>query len=128
MPVGTLTNIAAVLAGTAIGAVAGLMVYEDRKVLNWVRHPLGQAISYAVLLWLYWTRFEVPVLTYSIYGALFAIMIVNVSTNPRSFLKLENGPLCLLGGHTKYKDILLTHLFTDLNIGAIKGANGQGAV
>ena len=36
--------------------------------------------------------------------------------------------LCLFGGHAEKKEVFLTDLLPDLDIGAVKGADGEGAV
>lgn len=46
-------------------------------------------VTLAILIILYWQHFRHVVYGYTVFGILFAIVIINVAANPRSYLKLD---------------------------------------
>ncbi len=83
----------------AIGGVCAYWVFNSSKLLQWIYHPLV-----LVPAWLFMgiSVFYRPVHVASlfdneIHSVVYAILIVNVSTNPSSLVKLENKVLNFIG-------------------------------
>jgi peptidoglycan/LPS O-acetylase OafA/YrhL len=77
----------------AIGGLFALLLFEQRKrLLNLFYHPYVQAITYALILIL--TFFPA---NYEIFSLFFAIIILNLSSNPKSLINLQYKPLEYLG-------------------------------
>ncbi len=82
----------------AIGGIAAYMVYSlNARVLSFVFSRTTQLVNYAALLILIFFGIEFPLASHEIYSVLFAIVILNVSSNHTSFLKLENKIVNYLG-------------------------------
>lgn len=82
----------------AIGAIAGYSLFSKKE--QWLKvayHPATQAITYAALATLFATGYASHIVNHSVYAVLYAIVILNVGSNPKSFLKLENKALRYLG-------------------------------
>jgi peptidoglycan/LPS O-acetylase OafA/YrhL len=83
----------------AIGCLTALLYVWRSPALRLIYSWPVQVLTLAVLAWLFWhygtkTEFDVD---HRIFAVLFSILIVNVATNPRSILKLENRPFDFLG-------------------------------
>jgi peptidoglycan/LPS O-acetylase OafA/YrhL len=83
----------------AIGGLGAVWLKEKSRVIQWAYHPLTQIAAWG--LFVYATFFK-PVLVYSfidhdLYAFIFLIMILNVSTNPKTLVDLENRVMDYLG-------------------------------
>jgi len=75
----------------AIGGLAAYWVYTfNVPILKFVFSRATQLVNYAILLTLICFGFEFPLASHEIYSVMFAIVILNVSSNHESYLKLEN--------------------------------------
>jgi len=82
----------------AIGGIFAWLVFEDqRRVLAALRHPFVQLGVYALTAWLLITDAFKPILNYGLFSVCFAVLILNVSTNPRSLIRLSRRPFDFLG-------------------------------
>ena len=82
----------------AIGGLAAYWVYTfNVPVLKFVFSRYTQIINYVILLVLIFSGIEFPLASHEIYSILFAIVILNVSSNHESFLKLESKAVNYLG-------------------------------
>jgi peptidoglycan/LPS O-acetylase OafA/YrhL len=81
-----------------LGGICAYILYHERTaVLAVIYNFYTQVICYALIIFFLITGFSVPVIQHIIYSILFGIMILNVATNPRSLLHLENQLLNYLG-------------------------------
>jgi len=82
----------------AIGGLFAWAVFrEKRAILRFLHHPLVQLSTYALIAYLLFTNSHKPIFSYGWSAVLFGILIVNVSTNPRSLLRLSWKPFDFLG-------------------------------
>ena len=89
----------------AIGGLGALLFHKKSRVLNFLYHRVTQAIMLPVAVYcvVKGIRFEVLNWSYGgvvdddVYSLLFLFIILNVATNPRSLLKLENQVCDFLG-------------------------------
>ena len=99
------------------GALAAVAVHRRLgRLLRFVYHPLVQLAAYALSAWLLFTTGRKPLLHYSLHSLLFAIVIVNIATNPRSLLRLEHRALVFLG-NTSYAIYMLHEIVISAVIG-----------
>lgn len=85
--------------GMAIGGIMANFVFENRSILKIFYHPVLQIFSW---LFLAVSIFYKPVHLFSLFDSelhaiFYSIIIVNVSTNPRTLINLENRILNFLG-------------------------------
>ena len=82
----------------AVGGLFGWMVFAKKKsALLFLHHPLVQAATYGLLIYFFWTSAHKPIFNYMGHAVLFGILILNVATNPRSFIRLRSRPFDFLG-------------------------------
>jgi len=82
----------------AIGGLFAWAVFaQKRSLLGLLYHPLVQLATCVLLAWLLITDARKPIFSYGWYAVLFGILITNVSTNPRSFIRLPAFPFDFLG-------------------------------
>jgi peptidoglycan/LPS O-acetylase OafA/YrhL len=82
----------------AVGGIGAWLVFARRdKLLKLIYHPVFQIGLYAVTVLLLVTERFKPVYNYLLYAACFCLVIVNVATNPRSLIKIENKVFIFLG-------------------------------
>lgn len=81
----------------AIGAFAAWFYFkESEKVLGWLYAPITQLAAYGLFIVSFLIDFNFPAATL-VDGFMFAIIILNVSTNPKSPIKLASRKWDLLG-------------------------------
>lgn len=82
-------------------AVGGLFAWavfrKKRALLAFVHHPLVQLATYGLIAYVLITSAGKPIFSYGWYAVLFGMLIVNVSTNPRSLVRLPARPFDFLG-------------------------------
>jgi peptidoglycan/LPS O-acetylase OafA/YrhL len=82
----------------AIGGLFAWVVFRKKKsLLAFLHHPAVQVTVYALIAYVFWTSARKPIFSYGWHAVLFGILIVNVSTNPRSLLCLPSRPFDFLG-------------------------------
>ena len=82
----------------AIGGIGALVVFEQRDILKYVYHPAVQIFCWIVVIVSLYQPFHIfSIIDGELYALIFLVMIINVSTNPRSIIKLENKLLNWLG-------------------------------
>ncbi len=82
----------------AIGGIGAVLVFEKRKrALDFLYARATQYITLAIVLILIALGVHFPWFHFEIYGLLFTILIVNLATNPRSIINLEQRPVKYLG-------------------------------
>ena len=82
----------------AVGGLGAWLVFARRqKTLKLIYHPLFQIFLYAATIYLLVTEKYKPVYNYLLYAACFCLIIVNVATNPRSVVRIENKVFVFLG-------------------------------
>ena len=82
----------------AIGAIAAWIVFERKRAALTVLYsrPLQVAV-YALSAYLIVTAEGKPLLNYSMHSVLFAAIILNIATNPRSLVRLDHRVFLFLG-------------------------------
>jgi len=99
----------------AVGALGAYILFTQRKkFLSFVYHPVSQFAAPMLIISSLFFKFDF--LGYTLIEALiFIVFILNVSTNPKYFLKLENRLLNYLGnisyGLYMYHTICIALLF-----------------
>lgn len=82
----------------AIGGLGAYFIIEKKeRVLAFLFHKYLQIISYVLLFLMLCLGITFGFITHDIYGIIFLILILNVSSNPASLLNLEFGWLNRLG-------------------------------
>ncbi|PZR25878.1 MAG: hypothetical protein DI535_16355 [Citrobacter freundii] len=85
----------------AIGAIAADTYYHKRKILALIYHPILQVIAWLFLLVsIFWAPVQVPFIKgfqQEIHAFVYAVIILNVSTNPGTLVDLENKVCNFLG-------------------------------
>ncbi len=81
----------------AIGGVASVLVYEKRDILKLLFTKTTQYVNLAIIILLIGLGVHFPILHFEIYGVLFTILIMNLASNPKSILNLENKTLKYAG-------------------------------
>lgn len=82
----------------AIGGVGAWLVFRQKKaVLRVIYSRVFQILLYALTAYLLLTQQNKPIFNYAPYAVCFCLIIVNVSTNKHSLLKIENRVFVFLG-------------------------------
>jgi peptidoglycan/LPS O-acetylase OafA/YrhL len=82
----------------AIGGLFAWLVFAKKKsLLAFLHNRVVQMVAYALTAYLLITDRHKPILNYGWYSVLFAILILNVATNPRSLIKLPGRAFEFLG-------------------------------
>ena len=83
----------------AMGGIGAWMLYKKKdEILRLIYHPIIQIGSYlSIVGLLYFTPAVFQDIIHLAYGTIFLIIIINVSSNPKSLLKLEHKWLDFLG-------------------------------
>lgn len=82
----------------AIGGIyAAVLFHRRERILAFLYARATQVGGALALVAIYWAQLELPPITYDLYAILFGLLIVNVSSNQRSLLKLEGRVVDYLG-------------------------------
>lgn len=82
----------------AIGGIGAWLVFRQKQeVLRIIYHRGFQVLVYALTGYLILTQHAKPVFNYAPYAICFCVIIVNISANKKSLLKLENRLFVFLG-------------------------------
>lgn len=76
----------------AIGALFAYAYYKKNKVLKFFYNPIVYTIAYSLIIFIFLKQINIPYLTNEVFAFLFAILILNVSTNYKK-AKFFNLPL-----------------------------------
>jgi peptidoglycan/LPS O-acetylase OafA/YrhL len=102
----------------AIGGLFAWIVFARKKtLLALLHHPVVQLAAYGLTAYLVLTDRGKPIFHYGWYSVLFAIVIVNVSTNPRSLLRMNGHTFAFLG-NISFSIYMLHELAIQLTIRA----------
>ncbi|MEP6988752.1 MAG: acyltransferase, partial [Chloroflexota bacterium] len=94
----------------AIGGLFACAYYFKYDVLKWIYHPIVGGLSFVVLVVIAIFIPEAPSIPYTVFTALsFGVLILNVSTNEKFFLKLDH-PWLESAGNLSY-GIYMLHPF-----------------
>jgi peptidoglycan/LPS O-acetylase OafA/YrhL len=87
----------------AIGGIGAYLVYKKKSVLNIIYHPITQVLAWSFLLIsiFYKPIMIIPFVNKEIHAIFYTLIILNVSTNKKSIINLEN-KLCDLVGKISY--------------------------
>jgi peptidoglycan/LPS O-acetylase OafA/YrhL len=100
-----------------VGALAAVAVFQRReRLLRFLYHPAVQLSAYALSGYLLVTSRNKPLLHYTLHSVLFAVIILNIATNDKSLIRLENRPLVFLG-KTSYAIYMLHEIVINAVIG-----------
>ncbi|HVR39579.1 MAG TPA: acyltransferase [Thermoanaerobaculia bacterium] len=100
-----------------VGALAAVVIFQRReRLIRFLYHPMTQIAAYTISAYLILTTRNKPILHYSVHSVLFAVIIVNIATNKKSLLRLENRPLLFLG-NTSYAIYMLHEIVINAVIG-----------
>lgn len=96
----------------ALGGIgAYLLFYQKTKVLNILFNKYLQWSLYAILAFITIKGIAIPYMTYELYAVIFAILILNLASNPKTIVNLEFKSLNYLGkisyGLYMYHNIVL---------------------
>ena len=72
------------------GLMAYIVIYKKVEILNFLFNKYLQLFSYAALLVFVMALYKVPYINSVVVSFLFAVLLLNVSCNPKSLLKLDN--------------------------------------
>jgi len=72
-----------------IGAIGAYLFYTQHASLKFIYHPVSQFVSYGFTAYMLFSNFRFPAINNEIYCFFFVIILLNISTNPKSFFKLE---------------------------------------
>lgn len=85
----------------AIGSIAACLYYSSSKALQTIYHPVTQVLAWAFLLVsVFYRPIHIPftgMLNTDIHAIVYAIIILNVGTNTKTLVNLENKVLNFLG-------------------------------
>jgi peptidoglycan/LPS O-acetylase OafA/YrhL len=85
----------------AIGGVAAWLYATRSRLLRFIYHPVTQVLCWGFLLVsIFYAPVEIPYLniyTRSLHATMYAMLILNVSTNPKNLVSLENIVFNFLG-------------------------------
>ncbi|HEX6100267.1 MAG TPA: acyltransferase [Thermoanaerobaculia bacterium] len=82
----------------AIGGLFAWLVFaKKRALLSFLQSGFVQLATYALTAWLLFTSSFKPIFHYGVYAVCFGILILNVSANPRSLIKLPGRVFEFLG-------------------------------
>ncbi|MGN6567179.1 MAG: acyltransferase family protein [Flavipsychrobacter sp.] len=83
----------------AIGGVAAYLLLKNNKLLKIAYHPLVQIACWATMIYslIFGAIHVFSILDSELYSILFAIFILNVSSNPKTIISTENKTLNFLG-------------------------------
>ena len=81
----------------AIGGYFALLLYNKNKSLSIFYNRFAQITWYLIIAVLVILNIKIPYLHFEIFAILFGIVILNLSSNAKSILNLENKPLMYLG-------------------------------
>jgi peptidoglycan/LPS O-acetylase OafA/YrhL len=101
--------------GMAVGGIGAWLVFARRqKILKVIYHPASQLLIYGITAYLLITETFKPIYNYLVYAVCFCLIILNVATNRRSLIKIENKAFVFLG------NILFSiYMFHELAIKAV---------
>jgi peptidoglycan/LPS O-acetylase OafA/YrhL len=103
----------------AVGALGAWLVFErKRSVLGFIYHRATQGAVYLLTAYLLITEQFKPVFNYTLYSALFCVIILNIATNPRSLFKIEGKVFTFLG-NISYSIYMLHEIAIKISIGVI---------
>lgn len=104
----------------AIGGIGAYFLFKGNEKIKWLMNN-GIMISSLIIIVLlvYFTPPVIQDAIYLVYSVLFLVIILNVSSNPNSILKLENRAFKMLGnisyGIYMYHLIVIAFVFAGLN-------------
>ena len=81
----------------AIGGLFAVYLFKNDKILEILFSKYIQIIIYFLLVILITNGIQIPFINFEVYAILFGIVILNLSSNQDSLLKLENRPFHYLG-------------------------------
>jgi len=107
-------------------AIGGLFAWLDfarkRRILAFFYNRAVQLAVYALALWTT-VRPRSPLFDYGLYAIAFGVLILNVSTNERSLVRLRARPFTFLG-NISYSIYMFHEVAIQLTIAAIAAATG----
>ncbi len=72
------------------GLMAWFIYYKKTAILRFFHHPIVDIGTYVLIFFLTFKSIRFPFFQQQVYGFLFAVMILNMASNPKSFVKMEN--------------------------------------
>jgi peptidoglycan/LPS O-acetylase OafA/YrhL len=103
----------------AIGALGAYLYFHKHWLLRWVYSPVGQGCGLVTIVFLAVVDIPVSLLGNLITSVLFTVLILNVATNTRSWIRFENQTINALGkisyGVYMYHYLLLYIVIFTLN-------------
>lgn len=82
----------------AIGGIGAYLLYFNKqKSISLLFNPLVQLLSWIIIFGLLYTGFEIPFIHHEFFAILFLIIVLNISSNRNSWVKMENGFFNFLG-------------------------------
>lgn len=81
----------------AIGGLFAVWYHKKRSILKYLYNPVLNWIIVFFLCIVFFSTFRLPYLYYEFFAILFGILILNLATNPKPILNLENRVFNYLG-------------------------------
>lgn len=72
------------------GFAASFFYFKKQTILHLIYSAYTQVFLYLALILLLYFGVEIPLLHFEIYGIIFAMLILNLATNPKSLVSLDN--------------------------------------
>jgi peptidoglycan/LPS O-acetylase OafA/YrhL len=108
----------------AIGGFGAWLIFNKKeKILQLLYRKEVQWVILLSIILLFLTGPTIRLIKHEFYSILFCILIINLASNPRSILQLENKPLIFLG-KISYGIYMYHPLVIGLCIGALEQING----
>lgn len=105
----------------AIGGLFAWIVFaRRRRLLAFFHHPAVQIAVYALTIWKTF-RPPSPIFDYGLYAVAFAVLILNVSTNERSLIRMRGRPFAFLG-NISYSIYMFHEIAIQLTIAGLAAA------
>jgi len=74
----------------SLGVIAAGLLHYGHPLLRYIYKPGLQLVSWVVFLLTIVLDFKIPYIHYELTAVMFAVVVLNVTTNPSSLLKMEN--------------------------------------
>lgn len=81
----------------SIGAIGAFLVYTRSSLLKIIYNKYIQIVAYLITIAMIVTGFKLSHFTYELYALFFAVIILNLATNKKSVISLENKVFDFLG-------------------------------
>lgn len=108
----------------AVGALGAWLVFAGRRAVpGFLYHRATQLAVYALTAYALLTPAHKPVFNYTLYSALFGVIILNIATNPRSLVRVESRVFRFLG-NISYSVYMFHEIAIKISMNALRSFGG----